>query len=250
MLELLQGKMSDQVMAVVTDRDEGLFPKKGEITLSCSCPDGAVMCKHVAAVLYGVGSRLDSQPGLLFSLRGVDAEELITAELAIPDTPSEVSSGALDDAQLGDIFGIDLDAEEASSQQPFADAKPNGRSRKPAKSKTNKSAKGSGHVAHGSPKRSSAKPNIRPILSAARRGTCARFISIATTSAPRRAASTANAPVPQPASRTRRPVRSSGNQASSVARIRSRPARTVARMPLTGASEVSLAQASEAVRSK
>ena len=85
MLELLQGKLSDQVMAIVTDRHHGLFPQPGEITLDCSCPGWAGMCKHVAAVLYGVGSRLDSQPELLFLLRDVDAQELIAAEMALPD---------------------------------------------------------------------------------------------------------------------------------------------------------------------
>jgi hypothetical protein len=75
-------------------------------------------------------------------------------------------------------------------------------------------------------------------------------MSTATTSAPRFAASTASAPVPQPASRRRRPERSGGSQESSVARVASRPARTVARMPETGASEVSRSQARSAVRSK
>ena len=63
LLELLQGKLSDRVMTIVTDRDEGLFPSPKEIQLSCSCPDWATMCKHVAAVLYGVGARLDEQAG-------------------------------------------------------------------------------------------------------------------------------------------------------------------------------------------
>ncbi len=107
MLELLQGRLSDQVMTVVTDRKQGLFPQPREIELSCDCPDWAVMCKHVAAVLYGVGSRLDSRPELLFLLRDVDAQELISTEMAVP---SAVASGdALDDDQLGDIFGIELD---------------------------------------------------------------------------------------------------------------------------------------------
>ena len=69
MLELLQGRLSDQVMTVVTDRKQGLFPQPREIQLSCDCPDWAVMCKHVAAALYGVGSRLDSRPELLFLLQ-------------------------------------------------------------------------------------------------------------------------------------------------------------------------------------
>ena len=68
-LELLQGRLSDHVLRVVTDPDRGLFPKPGEITLTCDCPDWAVMCKHAAAVLYGVGSRLDDRPELLFRLR-------------------------------------------------------------------------------------------------------------------------------------------------------------------------------------
>ncbi len=84
MLELLQGKLSHQVMSVVTDRERGLFPKPGEIKLDCSCADWASMCKHVAAVLYGVGSRLDDRPESLFVLRGVDTAELIATEMTLP----------------------------------------------------------------------------------------------------------------------------------------------------------------------
>src|SRR3989304_7898921 len=71
LLELLQGNVSDHVMEVVTDRNEGPFPLPGGTTFECDCPDWAVMCKHVAAVLYGVGARLDEKPELLFTLRGV-----------------------------------------------------------------------------------------------------------------------------------------------------------------------------------
>jgi uncharacterized Zn finger protein len=114
MLELLQGRLSDQVMTVVTDRKQGLFPQPSEIELNCDCPDWAVMCKHVAAVLYGVGSRLDSRPELLFLLRDVDAEELISTEMTLPGA---VATGdTIDDGQLGEIFGIDLD--DAGEEQP------------------------------------------------------------------------------------------------------------------------------------
>src|SRR5499426_1932045 len=118
MLELLQGRLSDQVMAVVTDRHHGLFPQPGEIALDCSCPDWAEMCKHVAAVLYGVGSRLDSQPELLFLLRDVDAQELIAAEIALPDAAAVTAGDALADDQLGTIFGIDLDTEADTHSVP------------------------------------------------------------------------------------------------------------------------------------
>ena len=111
-LELLQGRLSDHVMEVVTDRETGLFPKPGEMKLECDCPDWATMCKHVAAVLYGVGSRLDDSPELLFRLRGVDEAELIAADLTLP--AGATGAGTLADEDLGSIFGIDLDAEPAA----------------------------------------------------------------------------------------------------------------------------------------
>ena len=130
MLELLQGKLSQQVMGVVTDRDRGLFPKPGEIKLDCSCPDWATMCKHVASVLYGVGSRLDDRPESLFLLRGVDTAELIATEMALPGDAA--SDDALADDALAGIFGIDLDTGidtdiscgDTSPPAPKAPAKP------------------------------------------------------------------------------------------------------------------------------
>ena len=121
-LELLEGRLSDRVMAVVCDRDKGLFPTPREIHLDCSCPDWAVMCKHVAAVLYGVGHRLDERPDLLFTLRGVDASELITAQVAVPTGGVEID-GVLDDGSLEDIFGIELgDSVEPDARQGSASA--------------------------------------------------------------------------------------------------------------------------------
>ena len=107
MLELLQGKLSRQVMKVVTDRERGLFPKPGEIRFDCSCPDWASMCKHVASVLYGVGSRFDDRPESLFLLRGVDTAELIATEMTLPGDAA--TDDILADDALAGIFGIDLD---------------------------------------------------------------------------------------------------------------------------------------------
>ncbi len=109
LVELLQGKLSKAVMELVTDRQGGLFPKPKEIKMRCSCPDSAGMCKHIAAVMYGVGNRLDSSPELLFLLRGVDHMELI--EQAIPAAPAGAAGKtgrtiATDD--LGAIFDIEL----------------------------------------------------------------------------------------------------------------------------------------------
>ena len=115
LLELLAGRLSDHVMEVVTDRKEGLFPLPGEISMRCSCPDSAGMCKHLAAVLYGVGARLDSKPELLFLLRGVNHEELIEtdAEKAVAAATSRGKSKRLAPAALGEVFGIEIDTEDA-----------------------------------------------------------------------------------------------------------------------------------------
>ena len=108
LVELLQGKLSKAVMMMVTDRDQGLFPKPKDIRMRCSCPDYAGMCKHVAAVMYGVGNRLDSSPELLFVLRAVDHRELI--EQAIPATPSTRKGHAplIATDDLGAIFDIEI----------------------------------------------------------------------------------------------------------------------------------------------
>lgn len=115
LLELLQGRLSTSVMSVVTDRNQGLFPLPRDISLNCDCPDWAVMCKHVAAVLYGVGARLDDQPEMLFLLRGVDHEELISTEAgAVTAATAGTKDGRrrIADDDLADVFGIDLSEDE------------------------------------------------------------------------------------------------------------------------------------------
>lgn len=109
-IELLEGRLSERVMQVITHRDEGLFPKPAEIQMECSCPDWATMCKHVAAVMYGVGARLDQQPELLFALRNVDHTELIAQAANLAVIRKGVSRKILADDVLGDVFGIELEA--------------------------------------------------------------------------------------------------------------------------------------------
>ncbi len=110
-LDLLQGKLSAGVMAVVTDRENGMFPKPREIRMSCTCPDWAVMCKHVAAVLYGVGARLDEHPELLFLLRRVNHEELVNAkaEAAVATVLKGGTRRRVAEKDLAEIFGLELE---------------------------------------------------------------------------------------------------------------------------------------------
>lgn len=110
LVELLQGRLSNAVMERVCQQKTGLFPGPAEIALSCSCPDWASMCKHVAAVLYGIGARLDEQPGLVFKLRAVDESELIASaakgRTLVRKTP--VSAKVLDGDDLSALFGLEM----------------------------------------------------------------------------------------------------------------------------------------------
>jgi uncharacterized Zn finger protein len=109
LVELLTGKLSNAVMEIITRKGEGLFPIPKEISMECSCPDYATLCKHVAATFYGIGARLDHEPNLLFLLRNVDQGDLIKdAGTGIRVDPSVTDRDALDEANLSGIFGIDL----------------------------------------------------------------------------------------------------------------------------------------------
>ena len=124
LLELLQGRLSGHVMGTVTDKQGGLFPLPKEMDFECSCPDWAHMCKHVAAVLYGVGARLDRQPELLFCLRGVDHTELVCEEAA-QEVAARRSVGArtLDEGDVADVFGIEIDpVRQPARERPAAGA--------------------------------------------------------------------------------------------------------------------------------
>lgn len=123
-------------MEIVTHRENGLFPKPAEITLNCSCPDWADMCKHVAATLYGVGARLDEDPSLLFLLRGVDHSELIaSAAEAVQQPLAGEAKAGLADSELAEVFGIELDATAPAPQTPKPKKRPKAAAKpvKPAK---------------------------------------------------------------------------------------------------------------------
>lgn len=110
LVELLQGRFSTGVMEHLCRQGTGLFPAPAEIQFTCSCPDWASMCKHVAAVLYGIGARLDHGPELLFRLRQVNEQELIARAGA--DVPlsrkSPAAAKVLAEADLADVFGVEL----------------------------------------------------------------------------------------------------------------------------------------------
>ena len=112
--DLLAGRIPKALADIFFNQDQGLFPTPKAIGFDCSCPDSASMCKHVAATLYGIGARFDEDPSLFFTLRGADTGGLIAE--AIQDETDELltrtkqkSAKVIDDADLADIFGIDMD---------------------------------------------------------------------------------------------------------------------------------------------
>lgn len=117
LIDLLQGRFDAGVMQRLAHPTEGLFPRPKEIKMKCSCPDSAGLCKHLAAVLYGVGNRLDSSPEMLFTLRNVDHLELVSQAVAegnLDRTLDAAQDDALAGSNLGEMFGIELDESTAA----------------------------------------------------------------------------------------------------------------------------------------
>jgi uncharacterized Zn finger protein len=116
LVELLQGRFSKAVMSRLCEIDTGLFPRPKEIRFTCSCPDHASMCKHVAAALYGVGARLDESPELLFKLRAVEPAELLgNLGKALPTAKAPPS---LVGADLAALFDLDMAVDEPAPPPP------------------------------------------------------------------------------------------------------------------------------------
>jgi len=120
--ELLEGRFPKGLAELFTAKGSGLFPSPPEIDFHCSCPDWAYMCKHVAAVLYGIGTRLDEDPSLFFVLRKVKMDDLITQ--AVRDKSARLlkqakkkTSRVIDDADLGAVFGIEMESGPAPAHE-------------------------------------------------------------------------------------------------------------------------------------
>ena len=176
LVELLQGKLSTAVMQRICTPRTGLFPAPKEISFSCSCPDSASMCKHIAAVLYGVGARLDQKPELLFNLRKVNAKDLVNqAGAGLPTFNKGLSAGkVLDDSLLSDVFGIEMDEVAVPAKKAKLDKRAVAKKTvvraqtkvvSPASVKGKKSSAGSKVVAvksHGTGKRATPVTVIKP----------------------------------------------------------------------------------------
>ena len=137
LVELLQGRFSKGVMDRLCRQGDGLFPVPKDIHFDCSCPDGAYMCKHVAAVLYGIGARFDSKPELLFTLRQVDPAELLSKAGSEVVTAAAAGERTLASDDIGALFGLEMDGSTGAAttvpKKPRSAAKPVGAARPNAK---------------------------------------------------------------------------------------------------------------------
>jgi uncharacterized Zn finger protein len=120
--ELLAGKFPRALGELFTERGKGLFPSPRQISFSCTCPDRASMCKHVAAALYGVSARLDTEPGLFFKLRKVEIKDLVSETVQsksqeLLDRAKKKSSRVMEDSDLSAVFGIQLDEGPESASE-------------------------------------------------------------------------------------------------------------------------------------
>lgn len=107
---LLQGDFPEEMKELFQSK-EGLFPSPQEISFNCSCPDWAIMCKHVAATLYGIGARFDENPLLFFELRGIDVNRFIDVTLAnkveaMLQNSAKVTDRVMDDEEIKGLFGV------------------------------------------------------------------------------------------------------------------------------------------------
>jgi len=147
--ELLAGKFPKALADDFTAQGEGLFPTPAEIGFFCDCPDWASMCKHVAAALYGIGARLDEDPSLFFTLRNRDISDLVSSAVAegtktLLDRAEQKSDRVMDDADLSDVFGIDMEAPAAEPAEAKPKPAPKAKKatpKKPAKKKAAAAAK-------------------------------------------------------------------------------------------------------------
>jgi len=158
LVELLQGRLAKGVMERLCRQGGGLFPTPRDIRFSCSCPDHALMCKHVAAVLYGIGARLDEQPELLFRLRGVDESELV-AQIDAPATLAGKDLAAdkvLHADNVSALFGLDM-AEPEAERPPGAESRSRAGTRAPPRTAAAKKSSTKPDEA-----RISTRPQMRP----------------------------------------------------------------------------------------
>ena len=136
--ELLAGEFPKALGEIFTTQGKGLFPSPKDIDFDCSCPDWASMCKHVAATLYGIGARLDQDPGLFFKLRKVKMKDLVTEAVEektrkLLKKARKKTSRVIDDSDLADVFGIDMESPVKPKKRKKLTGKKAGGAKKPPK---------------------------------------------------------------------------------------------------------------------
>src|SRR5690554_6362669 len=71
--KLLNRELDPSILQIAEEVGLKVFPKQWtDFKMQCSCPDWAVPCKHLAAVIYMISREIDNNPFLVFEMHKVD----------------------------------------------------------------------------------------------------------------------------------------------------------------------------------
>ncbi len=74
--KLLNRELDPEILEIATEKGLKVFPRQwSDFKMQCSCPDWAVPCKHLAAVIYMISREIDNNPFLVFEIHNVDLIE-------------------------------------------------------------------------------------------------------------------------------------------------------------------------------
>lgn len=110
MHELLTGAFPKSFADELLGGTHPLFPTPNQLHLQCTCPDWALLCKHVGAVLYGIGVAFDSDPSLFFKLRNLKLDKLVQSSIdehldSYLEKAALKSTRHIDESAITSIFG-------------------------------------------------------------------------------------------------------------------------------------------------
>ena len=76
--KLLNSELPESLLDDLERKDIDLFPQDwADLHARCSCPDSAVPCKHIAAVIYLACAEIDKNPFVVFTLHNFDLQKLV-----------------------------------------------------------------------------------------------------------------------------------------------------------------------------
>ena len=112
--KLFNRQLDESLVQIAEDAGIQLFPKKwSDLKMNCSCPDWAVPCKHLAAVIYKTSMEIDNNPFLVFSLHGIDLMAELEARDMAASASTELMAVESIDAVYDEAFALNTDISDS-----------------------------------------------------------------------------------------------------------------------------------------